>query len=156
MKPDLTPMSIALVALIEFVFGIGYNALVAFAHDHKLMHVSLSVAIGVAVTLLVPAAAWFDVAMPFWQAGILLALCFAASGVPMIVGSTRRHVLRKDDKKRRPWPNAALKVRDDAVMELSAIAHDIAEKSKTGRLSLNDLPDTVHRLHGVIGILKSV
>lgn len=147
------PLEIVLVALVEFLFGLGYNALVVWAFRHRLMHVSLSVVIGVAVTLLIPTVVWFDHPMPFWQCGGLLLICFAASGTPMIVGSTRRTV---NNKRRRPWPNSALRAKEDAVMELSAMAHEIAGKAKANQLTLQDLPDYVNRLHGVIGILKSV
>lgn len=156
MNADINPLKVVLVLLVEFLFGLGYNALVAWAHGHKLMHVSLSVAIGVAGTLLIPAVMWFDHEMKFWAAGILLVACFAASGVPMIAGSMRRTVSAKDRKKRRPLPNAAMRVRDEAVMELAAMAHEIAEQAKANELTVRDLPDYVNRLHGVIGMLKSV
>lgn len=82
MNADINPLEVLIVLLIELLFGIGYNVLVAWAHEHKLMHVSLSVVIGVTGTLLIPAGFWFDHEMQFWQAGILLTSCFAASGVP--------------------------------------------------------------------------
>lgn len=156
MNADINALEVLLVLLLEILFGLGYNALVAYAHSHRLMHVSISVAIGVTGTLLIPAVAWFDAEMQFWQAGILLATCFTASGIPMIVGSTNRTVRAKDNKKRRPWPTAALQARDDVVMELSTMAHEIAEKAKQSKLTVSDLPDYVNRLHGVIGILRSV
>lgn len=156
MNADIIPQVVLIVLLIEFLFGLGYNVLVAWAHKHNLMHVSLSVAIGVAGTVLIPAITWFETEMQFWQAGILLALCFTASGVPMIVGSMKRTVIEKDCKKRRPWPTAAMRVRDDVVMELSSMAHEIAEKAKQSKLTVSDLPDYVNRLHLVIGTLKSV
>ncbi len=156
MKADIIPLEIALVLLMELLFGLGYNVLVAYWMKHNLMHVSATVVIGVAGTLLIPAASWFDREMPFWLSGILLMLCFTASGVPMIVGSMRRTVREKDNKKRRPWPNAALRVRDDVVMELSSMAHEIADRAKADELRVHDLPDYVNRLHGVIGTLKSV
>ncbi len=156
MKADGMPMEIVIVLLVEFLFGLGYNVLVAWAMKNKLMHVSLSVVIGVAGTLLIPAVVWFDHEMHFWEAGILLMMCFSASGVPMIVGSTRRTVAEKDNKTRRPWPTAAKRIRDEVVMELAIITHEIAEKAKQEKLSLADLPDIVNRLHGVMGTLKSV
>lgn len=156
MKADVIPQEILIVLLSEFIFGIGYNLAVAWAHEHKLTHVSISVAVGVAGTLVIPAAMWFDAEMCFWHAGLLLLACFTASGIPMIIGSMRRTVVKKDDKKRRPWPTAAANVRDSAVMELSAMAHDIADQVKRNELTVRDLPAFVNRLHTVIGILKSV
>lgn len=154
MNADIMPLEIALVFLIELLFGLGYNALVAYAFKHRLMHVSLSVVIGVALTLVIPALFWFDRSMPFWEAGLLLLVCFAGSGVPMIIGSTRRTV--KDKKKRRPLGNAALRIRDEVVMDLSTLAYEIADKAKANELTVRDLPDYVNRLHCVIGTLKSV
>jgi len=156
MNADINPQVILIVLLVEFLFGLGYNAVVAWAHEHRLAHVSQSVALGVAITLLIPAVVWFETEMQFWQAGILLAMCFTASGIPMIVGSMKRTVTEKDNKKRRPWPTAALRVKDDVIMELSAMAHEIAEDAKQGKLKVSDLPDLVNRLHGLIGTLKSI
>ena len=157
MNADGMPTEIILIFVIEFLFGIGYNALVALAHKHKLVHVSTSVVVGVIGTLLIPTVIWFDHEFRFWQAGLLLTGCFTASGIPMIVGSMKRTVVEtKDRKKRRPWPNEAANARDSAVMELTRLAHEIAERSKENKLTLNDLPSYVHRLYQVVGMLKSV
>lgn len=156
MNADIFPTEIAVVILIELLFGFGYNALVAYWMKHRLMHVSWTVVIGVAVTLLIPALFWFDRTMPLWEASLLLIGCFAASGTPMIAGSMHRTVLEKDNKKRRPLGNTAMRVRDEMVMELSAMAHDIAEQAKANTISLHDLPDYVNRLHFVIGSLKTL
>lgn len=156
MNSELIPTEIAVVFLIELLFGLAYNGVVAYWAEHRLMHVSWSVVIGVCGTLLIPALFWFDLSMPFYQSGLLLVACFTASGAPMIVGSMRRTVARKDDKKRRPLGNAAMRIRDDVVMELAAMAHEIAERSKSDSIRVQDLPDYVHRLHGLIGSLKSL
>lgn len=156
MNADINPMKVVLVLMTEFVFGLGYNVLVAWAHEHRLFHVSVSVSLGVAGTLLIACAAWAISEMYFWQAGVLLVGCFVASGTPMITGSLRRTVSAKDNKKRRPLPNSAMRVRDDAVMELAAMAHEIAKQVKDDELTVRDLPDFVNRIHGVIGMLKSV
>jgi len=156
MKADIIPMEIATVALLELLYGIGYNALVAFLFRHRLMHVSLSVVIGVLGTLLIPALAWFDNLMPFWESGLLLLVCFSASGAPMVIGSMRRTVAAKDDKKRRRIGNTAGKIRDEIVMDLAAMAHEIADMTKANTLTVNHLPDIVNRIHGLIGALKSL
>lgn len=153
---DMMPIEITLIVLVELLYGFGYNQLVAYWSKHNLMHVSWTVVIGVAGTLLIPALFFFDSIMPFWLSSLFLLACFAASGTPMIAGSMQRTVQEKDNKKRRPWPVAALKARDDAVMELSAMAHEIAGRSKENDLHVQDLPDYVNRLHYVIGTLKSV
>lgn len=154
MNPAEMPLEIALVVLIEFLFGLGYNAAVAWAHRHRLMHVSHSVVVGVSVTLLIPALAWFDLSMPFWQSGLLLALCFSASGLPMIIGSMRRTV-DKDSKKRRKIGNTAGRIRDGIVMDLNALARDIAESSNDKTL-MQCLPDFINRIHKLIGSLKTL
>lgn len=156
MNADIIPTEIALVALIELLFGFAYNQLVAYWMMHRLMHVSWAVVIGVTGTLLIPALFWFDQALPFWLSSLLLLGCFAASGTPMIVGSMRRTVQEKDNKKRRPLGNTAMRVRDEVVMELNVLANEIAERSKANAISLNDLPDYIHRLHRQIGSLKTL
>ena len=156
MNADSFPTEIIVILLIEFLFGLFYNSVVDWAHKHEIMHVSTSVVVGVLVTLIIPVAAFWHDEFYFWQTGILLAACFTASGIPMIVGSTRRTVVEKDNKKRRAWPTAANRAREDAVMELSAMAEDIARQAKDGRLTVSDLPSVVSRLYQVIGTLKSV
>lgn len=156
MNPELIPTEIALVILLELLYGFGYNALVAYWSKHDLMHVSWTVVIGVAGTLLIPALVWFNTEMPFWLSSLFLLACFAASGIPMIVGSMQRTVVEKDQKKRRPLGNTAMRIRDEVVMELNILANDIAERSKTNAISLHDLPDYVHRLHRQIGSLKTL
>lgn len=156
MNPAQMPLEIALVVLVELLFGFGYNTLVAYWSAHRLMHVSLSVVIGVGGTLLIPALAWFDHSMPFYQSGLILLACFAASGIPMIVGSMRRTVIEKDQKKRRPLGNTSRKLRDNAVMALAKMAHEISDKAREDTIRVQDLPYYVDRLHSVIGILKSL
>lgn len=153
MEADIKPIEIALVLLAELLFGIGYNSLVAWAMKHKLTHVSITVVVGVAITLLIPAVKWFAYEMPFYQAGIFLMLCFSASGLPMVVGSMLRTV--KDQKKRRPLGNAAARIRDEAVMEVNAIIHDFVERTKDN-LTAGDLVELLHRLYSVVGMLRSL
>ena len=155
MNADIPPVEIAMVAMIELVYGIGYNALVAVLFRHRLMHVSLSVVIGVLGTLLIPALVWFNRPMPFWQSGLLLLLCFAVSGTPMVIGSMSRTVA-KDDKKRRRIGNTAAKIRDGIVLDMHTLAADIADMSKEERLTVSHLPHIVNRIHGLIGELKSL
>lgn len=150
MNADIIPTEIAMVLLFELLFGIGYNALVALWNKHKLVHVSIEVAIGVAGALLIPIVFWFD----YWEFIVILILCFVACGLPMIVGSMTRTV--KDNKKRKPLPNTAAKVRDEAVMDLNTLADDIAIKAKDDQLRVQDLPYYVNVLHSVIGMLKSL
>jgi len=115
MNADIIPTEIAVVILTELLFGFGYNQLVAYWTKHNLMHVSWAVVIGVAATLLIPALFWFDTNMPFYLTSLLLLACFAASGTPMIAGSMHRTVQEKENKKRRPLGNAAMRIRDEGL-----------------------------------------
>jgi len=155
MIPPTPPVvEIAVVLLAENIFGWGFNTLTAWAQRHKVWHVSISVAIGVAFTLVLPTLLWWRSELAFWQATLLLFGCFCASGFPMVYGSTRRTIA--ESHKRRPWPTAASKARDDAVMELTAIAGEIAEKTRQGEIKVQDMADVVNRLHMVKGTLTSV
>lgn len=147
---------IAAVYLVECLFGIGFNRMVAWAHEHKLWDVSISVVIGVLATLLVPTAAWPTLELRTWQIALLLLGCFAASGAPMMIGSTRRTVAERESHHRRPWPTAAAQARDDAVMALTTLAEEIAEMTRADKINVRHLPDIVNRLHRIIGTLKSV
>jgi uncharacterized membrane protein len=86
MTENCLTYTIVLIAL--FIFGIGYNWLVAkLEHQgHDRGYMGFIVAFGCAVTLLGLGAivGWEPVAWAF--------TCFAASGIPMIAGSIRRHV----------------------------------------------------------------
>jgi len=54
-----------------------------------------------------------------------------------------------ESHKRRPWPTAAAQARDNAVMDLSMLADQVANQE-------TDNAKVVHQLHQVIGTLKSV
>jgi hypothetical protein len=154
MFPQVSPTSIAAVLLAESLFGVGYNLLVDWAHENRIWHVSVSVVIGVAVTVLIPTAAWYRADMPFWMAGALFLACFGSSGIWMVIGSTRRSVAKSH--KRQGLPRSAAKTRDVIVMDVSALAGEIADRAKAGKLVAGDLPHYVHQLHQVVGALKSM
>jgi hypothetical protein len=138
---------LSLILLIELLFGIGFNQLVDWAHQHNLWHVSVSVIFGVAGTLVIPSVALLHLEIMFWQASLIFGVCFVASGLPMVWGSTRRTV--KENHHRRPLPNKAIKVRDQAVMEISSILDKIANGGV-------EVVKVVHELHEIIGTLKSL
>lgn len=147
MNPPVSPAEIAAIIFAEALFGIGFNRLVEWAHLNKLWDVSISVVMGVTVTVLIPTLTWWRVTMDFWLAAALLSACFAASGTPMIIGSMRRTV--EESHKRRPWPTAAAQARDNAVMDLTMLADQVANEQLVNA-------KVVHQLHQVIGTLKSV
>ena len=147
MNPPIPPAEIAAVVLGELLFGIGFNRLVAWAHDKKLWPVAFSVVVGVAVTVGAPALIWHDVALNFMDAALLQTACFAASGAPMVIGSVQRTA--EASHKRRPWPTAAAAARDAAVMDLNLLADRVAEQQIEN-------VQVVNNLHRIIGTLKSV
>jgi hypothetical protein len=138
---------LSLILLIELLFGIGFNQLVDWAHQHNLWHVSVSVIFGVAGTLVIPSVALLHLEIQFWQASIIFGVCFVASGIPMIVGGTRRTV--KENHHRRPLPNSAMRVRDEVVMEIKAILDKIVNGGV-------EVVKVVHDLHEIVGKLKSM
>ena len=83
--------SLVAIGLALLLFGIGYNALVAWAERHGYTegYMSLVVAAGVAVVLLA-------VAMVNWRSALITLIYFAAAGTPMIVGSIARHIRARE------------------------------------------------------------
>lgn len=157
MQTPFPPVEIVTgVYLSEALFGIGYNKLVEYAHQHRLWDVSISVTIGVTVTLIIPVAAWYALDLAVWQTALLFVGCFVFSGSPMIVGSLRRTVAESQTHKARPWPTRAAQARDDAIMSLTTLAEEISDMTRAGKLTLQHLPDVVNKLHRIIGTLKSV
>jgi hypothetical protein len=87
--------AIAAVFLGLVLFGIGYNAFVAWLERRGYTegYLSLIVAIGVFVTLCGVAVLSIE--------GALLALgAFVATGAPMIIGSIARYLRKRDEMKR--------------------------------------------------------
>lgn len=84
---DVNWAAIGFVCTLLFLFGVGYNHLVMYLErkHYDEGYTALLVVVGVAITLI-------GVAILFWQAAVITLLCFAASGLPMIVGSAWRHV----------------------------------------------------------------
>jgi hypothetical protein len=141
--PPVFPLVSCLLAL--FLFGWGFNALVAWVNKKRAWPVSFSVAIGVAVTLLVPTAAFLHQSLTMWQAGLVYLASFAASGSPMIFGNVRRQTSHKT----RRLGNHAARVRDDIVMDLNAMMDEIVN----GGVAVEKV---IYRLHQAIGSLKSL
>lgn len=87
---------LALAAAILALFGILYNTWVAGlehrGHDRGFM--ALIVSLGCAITSL-----GFAAVTNLWL-GLILLICFAASGIPMIVGSIARYIHARDVEER--------------------------------------------------------
>lgn len=76
------------------LFGIGYNAFVSYAEKEGYTegYMSIVVAGGVLATL-------GGIAIVSWQAALLCLAGFAASGVPMIIGSMIRFAVQNKNSK---------------------------------------------------------
>jgi uncharacterized membrane protein YhhN len=86
---------LVIVFLVLFIFGIGYNGLVAWieARRYNQGYVCLLVAIGVMATL--AGLAVLDI-----KAAMLATGCFVASGTPMMVGSILRYWREREKAER--------------------------------------------------------
>lgn len=92
-RPDYGVISAVFLGLL--LFGIGYNALVAWMERRGYTegYLSLIVAFGVAMTLI-------GVAVLSIQAALLSLGAFFATGTPMILGSIVRYLHKRDEAKR--------------------------------------------------------
>ena len=72
-----------------FMFGWAYDAFVGALQERKDGYLAMLVAAGVGITLV-------GVAIISWQAALLVLACFAASGIPMIVGEISRSIKMRD------------------------------------------------------------
>ena len=86
----------------------------------------------------------------------LALLALAGSGTPMALRSVHRTNVIRESHRRRPWPTAALRVRDDALASLAVIVHDIKERTNSNEINAGFLVNLMHDLYEVIGMLKSV
>lgn len=132
--------------ITQLLFGILYAILIHWlaVNDYLQGSTAYSVVVGDAVTLFIQ---WIFFPET-WSPQVTFG-CFVFSGIPMIVTYLFRHQQKVLSHKRRPWPTAALKARDEAIMELAKMTHEIVEEKAT-------VASVVHRLHQVIGTLKSV
>lgn len=89
---DFSSILATLLALL--LFGVIFNMFVEYLITHKYVegYMSLVVALGSGITLL-------GLAILSWQLAFLAILGFAASGIPMIIGSITRYIrLRSRDQ----------------------------------------------------------
>lgn len=141
-----TPL-LAICLLVLVLFGIGFNKFTHWIETRRVWPVSLTVAIGVSVTMLVPTVMFLNLQLFFWQSSLVYLISFTASGGPMIWGNVHRHVNRMH--KARPLSNRVMRVRDEVVMDLSAMAEEIVQNEA-------QVAKVVHRIHKNIGSLKSL
>jgi hypothetical protein len=141
------PAEFPLITLIELLFGLGFNLIVDWSQRNNLWHVSVSVVMGVFGTILIPTLMVPNLSLFFWQTSVFYFACFSASGLPMVIGSTKRTV--KENHRRRPLPNNAMRVRDEVVMDMNSHIEQIVAKEA-------EVAELVHVMHQWIGKLKSL
>lgn len=121
------------------LFGIGYNWLIDLANHYPTMKGStaFAVAFGNGMTLLIMAAFFSTIEIPFWADMILLTGGFACSGAPMIIGQRVRYAREQkiDDEARRShrqlrWPKEMRVLRDSAAEEAMAGARVLEKIEK--------------------------
>lgn len=132
--------------IAQALFGVLYSILIHWlsVNDYLQGSTAYSVVVGDAATLAIQ---WLFFPEN-WSPWVTFC-CFVFSGTPMVISYLIRHQQKVNSHKRRPWPTAALKARDEAIMELSKMTHEIVDEKAT-------VASVVHRLHMVIGTLKSV
>lgn len=159
MNPPFPPANeLVLLALTELLFGFTYNGAVSWfgRKNGRLFKflVSWSVAFGTIGTLTIRLLFFWGRISAEWQTFLIDLMCFAGSGLPMIVGSMSR--AGRKSHKAKQLPHNVKQIVEDVMAEMLAFANDINEKAKAGEVKAATLIDLVHRLHQWIGTLKSL
>jgi hypothetical protein len=141
--------------LVEFIFGLLYAAVIHWLGVKGWMkgQTAWSVVVGDGATMFIQ---WLFIRAE-WNPFVTFG-CFAMSGAPMVITYFYRHqmLMERARHTRRPWPVAASKARDDALMEISLLIKDIETAANAGSVTAGTLVSTSNRLHGVKKILTSV
>lgn len=160
MNPPFPPANeLALLVLTELLFGFTYDRAVQWferKNGQQLFKflVSWSVVFGTAGTLTIKFLFLWGRVFVDWQDFLIDLLCFAGSGIPMIIGSMGR--AGKPSHKAKRIPTNARHVVEDVSAEMHRLACDVNEKAQTGEVKAATLIEIVHRLHQWIGMLKSL
>ena len=147
-RMNISPVSPLIPLYIaQLLFGFLYAALIHWLSVNHYLPGSTawSVVIGVSGTLFVQ---WVFI-RECWSPLVTFG-SFAGTGLPMTVTYLFRHQKRVllSHRKRR-LGNSAMHIRDDVVMDLASMTHEIAENNAT-------VVSVVHRLHQDIGKLKAM
>jgi len=144
--PPISPLVPLYIA--QALFGVMYALLIHWLAINNYLkgHTAYSVVVGDAATLFIQWLFFSHTWLPLVTFG-----SFVFSGVPMIVSYLVRHQQRVESRshKRRPLPNFVIDVREHALIELNAIADQIAHENATA-------VSIVHRIHKLIGMLNSM
>jgi hypothetical protein len=139
--------------LAQSVFGLLYALLIHWisVNDFLKGSTAWSVVIGDAATLLIQ---WLFI-RDNWHPLVTFG-SFAFTGLPMVVTYLYRYQRKVLSHKRRPWPTAALNVRNNAVMDITKMIADIEVAAKDNAVTAGFLLGVVNKLHYVKKILTSV
>lgn len=137
----LVPLYIA-----QSLFGVMYALLIHWlaVNNYLKGSTAYSVVVGDAATLFIQWVFFPQTWVPLVTFG-----SFVFSGVPMIVSYLVRHQQRVESHKRRPLPNNAMRVRDEAVMDVELMINKIVANKA-------EVVCVVHELHQLKGKLKSM
>lgn len=143
-ESPVNPLTALYIA--ESLFGVCYAGLIHWIAVNGYLSGSTAyqVVIGDAVTLLIE---WAFI--PAAWSPVVTFTCFIFSGLPMVISYLIRHEARVESHKRKIITGAGARVRDYVVMDLSALADDMAAERTTNA-------SNVHRVHQAIGTLKSL
>lgn len=153
---NLFPMNaIFPLLLAEFVFGLLYALLIHWISTKNYLQGSTAwwVVVGDAFTLFIQ---WLFF-RESWNPWVTF-LCFACTGAPMVVTYLFRHQMQVEKRIHtpRPWPTRARKVRDQAVMDITAVIVEIETAAKEERITAGLLLGLTNNLHLVKKLLTSV
>lgn len=141
--------------LAETIFGLLYATLIHWmgVKGYLKGQTAWSVVIGDGATLFIQWLFFRESWNPFVTLG-----SFACSGIPMIVTYLYRHqmMIEKAKHNRRPWPTAALKARDEALMDITKMIRDIENAANRKEITPGFLLSLSNELHGVKKVLTSV
>ncbi len=141
--------------LAELVFGLLYAAIIQWLSMKHYFPggTAGSVIVGNALTLFIQ---WLFI-RPSWDPFVTFG-CFACSGAPMALTYWWRSQAKVEKARhcRRPWPTSALKVREDAVMDITHMIGEIERAAKDEKITAGFLLGLTNDLHCVKKLLTSV
>lgn len=159
MFPPFPPAyDLVLLFITELLFGFSYNQAVAwFGTRHEKLFkflVSWSVVFGVAGTLSLQAIFCWGRTFQEWQVLLINLLCFAGSGLPMIIGSMVR--ASKPSHKAKRLPNNVRDSVEEVGSEMHQLASKVNEQAQANNVPAAMLIEIVHKLHEWRGVLRSL
>lgn len=141
--------------LAELVFGLLYAWLIHWIAVNGWLkgNTAWSVVVGDGGTLFI---CWLFI--PNEWPPIIVFICFAFSGAPMAITYLARHQMQVEKARhtKRPWPTAALRARDEALMDITMTITEIEHAANRNEINAGFLLTISNRLHCVKKVLTSV